>query len=165
MSTKTVLIYISILIVMVAGVVFLFSGNQKTAPVTAAYSTAETDRPIAQVSERFFDVGDLKLSDVKVQDFTLTNSGTKPLQILNVNTSCGCTAGQIIYKGEISREFSMHKQSGFVTEIAPGDSATVRLTYRPATMPVNGLVTREVYVTTNDPQNSRVTFSIQARVN
>ncbi len=165
MSTKTVLIYIFILIIMVVGAAFLFSGNQKPTPTNAAYSATDSDRPIAQVSERFFDVGDLKLSDVKVQDFTLTNGGTKPLQILNVNTSCGCTAGQIIYKGETSKEFGMHKQSGFVTEIAPGDSATVRLTYRPATMPVNGLVTREVYVTTNDPQNSKLSFSIQARVN
>lgn len=143
----------------------MLSGNQTSAPATAAYSDTDTDRPIAQVSERFFDLGEIKLSDVKVQDFSITNSGTKPLQILNVNTSCGCTSGQIIYKDITSKEYSMHQQSGYVTEIAPGDAATVRLTYRPATMPVSGLVTREVYVSTNDPQNSKLTFSIQGRVN
>ena len=58
----------------------------------------------------------------------------------------------------------MHSQSGFVTEIAPGDTATVRLTYRPATMPVYGVVEREVYVTTNDPENQKLVFSIKTKV-
>ena len=58
----------------------------------------------------------------------------------------------------------MHTQSGYVTEIASGETATVRLTYRPASMPVYGLVEREVYVTTNDPANEKLIFSITAKV-
>ena len=143
---------------------FLFTSEQKSEPTTAIFSEQDADRPKAETGQTFFDMGEIKVSDVKQQDYTLKNVGTKPLQILDVNSSCGCTAGQIIYNGETSKEYSMHSQSGFVTEIAPGGTATVRLTYRPATMPVYGVVEREVYVTTNDPANNKLVFSIRAIV-
>ncbi len=153
-----------VFIVAVVGLALLMTAGQKPAPTTATYSSEQSDRPKVETGQTSFDLGTIKVSDVKVQDYTLKNTGTKPLQILNVNSSCGCTAGQIIYKGETSREFSMHSQSGFVTEVAPGDMATVRLTYRPATMPVYGFVEREVYVTTNDPGKEKVVFSIRTKV-
>ncbi len=49
----------------------------------------------------------------------------------------------------------MHAQSGYVTEVAPGDTATVRVIYKPSLMPVYGLVEREVYITTNDPDRQK----------
>lgn len=143
---------------------FLLTAGQKPAPATAKYTTLDSDRPKAETDKISVDLGTIKVSDVKVQEFALKNVGAKPLQILNVNSSCGCTSGQIIYNGEISKEFSMHKQSGFVTEVAPGDTAKVRLTYRPASMPVYGLVERAVFVETNDPANAKLTFSIRTKV-
>lgn len=148
----------------VAGLVVLLTSSQKPAPATATYSSTQSDRPKAEPGQIFFDLGTIKVSDVKVQEYTFKNSGTKPLQILNINTSCGCTAGQIIYKGDTSKEYSMHNQSGYVTEVDPGDTAVIRLTYRPATMPVYGVVERAVFVTTNDPENPKLTFSIRTKV-
>ncbi len=164
MSPKTIIISLIILFAVVTGLAFLFTSVQKPEPVTVSFSAKDTDRPKVETSQTFFDMGEIRVSDVKQQDYTLKNIGTKPLQILNVNSNCGCTAGQIIYKGKTSKEYSMHDQSGFVTEIAPGETATVRLTYRPATMPVYGLVEREVYVTTNDPVNKKLVFIIKAKV-
>ena len=164
MSPKNIIISIIAFFVLVVGLAFLFTAGQKPEPAVVSFSAQDTDRPKVETAKTFYDFGEIKVSDVKQQDFTLKNSGTKPLQILNVNSSCGCTAGQIIYKGETSKEYSMHSQSGFVTEIAPGDTATVKLTYRPATMPVYGAVEREVYVTTNDPANQKLIFSIKAIV-
>ena len=164
MSPKTIIISLIAFFTLVIGLAFLFAAGQKTEPAAISFSAQDTNRPQAETAQTFFDIGEIKVSDVKQQDYALKNSGTKPLQILNVNSSCGCTAGQIIYKGETSKEYSMHSQSGFVTEIAPGDTATVRLTYRPATMPVYGVVEREVYVTTNDPANQKLVFSIKAKV-
>ncbi len=164
MSPKTIIISVIAFFALVIGLAFLFTAGQKPEPATVSFSAQDADRPKAEVANAFFDMGEIKVSDVKQQDFTLKNNGTKPLQILNVNSSCGCTAGQIIYKGETSKEYSMHSQSGFVTEIAPGDTATVKLTYRPATMPVYGAVEREVYVTTNDPANQKLIFSVKAIV-
>lgn len=164
MPPKTIIISIIVLFAVVAGLVFLFTLGQRPESTTASFSVQDADRPKAETAQTFFDMGEINVSDVKQQDYTLKNAGTKPLQILNVNSSCGCTAGQIIYNGETSKEYGMHAQSGFVTEIAPGDTATVRLTYRPATMPVYGLVEREVYVTTNDPINQKLVFSVKAKV-
>jgi hypothetical protein len=164
MSPKTLIIWMLVFIVSVVGIAFLLTAGQTPAPATATFSTQDTDKPKAETSNTSRNLGEIKVSDVKVEDYALKNVGTKPLQILNVNSSCGCTAGQIIYQGKTSKEFSMHTQSGFVTEIAPGDTATIRLTYRPASMPVYGLVEREVYVETNDPANSKLIFSITAKV-
>ena len=149
---------------LIVGLAFLLSSRQQPPPLAVSLTAQDVDRPKAETSQTFYDLGEIKVLDVKQQDYTLKNSGTQPLQILNVNSSCGCTAGQIIYQGETSKEYSMHAQSGYVTEIAPGDTATVRLTYRPATMPVYGVVSREVYVTTNDPENQKLVFSIKAKV-
>jgi hypothetical protein len=164
MSLKTIITWMLVFIVSVVGIAFLLTAGQTPAPATATFSTQDTEKPKAETSNTSRNLGEIKVSDVKVEDYALKNVGTKPLQILNVNSSCGCTAGQIIYQGKTSKEFSMHTQSGFVTEIAPGDTATVRLTYRPASMPVYGLVEREVYVETNDPANSKLIFSITAKV-
>lgn len=165
MSPKTIIISLVACIAVAVGLAFLLTSGQKPEPATATFSTQDADRPKAETTQTFADLGEIKVSDVKQQDYTLKNVGTKPLQILNVNSSCDCTAGQIIYNGETSKEYSMHSQSGFITEIAPGDTATVRLTYRPATMPVYGVVEREVYVTTNDPAKQKLVFSIKAKVN
>ena len=164
MPPKTIIISIIVIFAVVTGLVFLFTLGQQPEPIAVSFSAQEVDRPKAETAQTFFDMGEINVSDVKQQDYTLKNAGTKPLQILNVNSSCGCTAGQIIYNGVTSKEYSMHAQSGLVTEIAPGDTAILRLTYRPATMPVYGLVEREVYVTTNDPVHQKLVFSIKAKV-
>lgn len=154
MSPKTTIFSLIGLFTLVIGLAFLFTPGQKLV----------ADRPKTEVSQTFFDLGEIKISDVKQQDFSLKNVGTKPLQILNISSSCGCTTGQIIYHEFTSQEYSMHAQSQYVTAVAAGDTAIVRLTYKPAIMPVYGLVTREVYLTTNDPVKPKLIFSIKATV-
>lgn len=154
MSPKTIIFSLIGFFILLSGLIFIFSPRQKL----------EADRPKAETPLTFFNLGEMRVSDVKQQDFNLTNAGTKPLKILNINSSCDCTFGQIIYKDLTSKEYGMHAQSGYVTEIAPGDTATVRLTYKPAIMPAYGLVTREVYVTTNDPAKQKLIFSVKAMV-
>ena len=121
-------------------------------------------KPKVETGETSADVGEIKISDAVTRDFEIKNTGEKPLQITNINSSCGCTSGKIIYKGFTSKEYSMHTQSGFVTEISPSDTAILQVTYRPASMPVYGSVQREVYVSTNDPDKSRLVFGIMAIV-
>lgn len=165
MAPKIITITVVASLVGAIGLALILTSGQKQLQPTQTFSPQDVDRPRVETTETFTDLGEIKLTDVKRQEYTLRNAGTKPLQILNINTSCGCTAGQIIYNGETSKEYSMHAaKSGLITEIAPGDTATVRLTYRPASMPVYGPVEREVYVTTNDPDNQRLVFSIKATV-
>lgn len=165
MSIKPVVFWGAVFIIFFVGFAYIITKDQKKVPNIKNYETASTDRPKIEVEKNFVDLGIIKVSDVKIQDFKFKNIGNKPLQILNLNSSCGCTTGQVIYKEKTSEEFGMHKQSGYITEIAPNEEAIMRLTYRPATMPVYGIVGREVYLTTNDPDSAKVTFSIKANVN
>lgn len=163
MSPKAIIISLLVVLALVVSFAFIFTGG-KTTPAAVNFSSQDADRPRAETGQTLFDLGEMKVSDTKQQDFTLKNTGSKPLQILNINSSCNCTFGQIIYRDLTSAEYGMHKQSGFVTEIAPGDTAIVRLTYKPAIMPVYGTVEREVYVSTNDPSQSKLVFQIKAVV-
>jgi hypothetical protein len=157
MSTKTISIIILALVGVFIGLVMLATGGSQ-------YQKTDQSRPRVETQGTSIDVGEIKLSDVITRDFEFKNTGENPLKIENINSSCGCTVGQIIYKDFSSGEFGMHAQSGYVTEIAPGDSAVLRLIYRPATMPVYGLVQREVYLSTNSPDKPRLVFGIKAIV-
>lgn len=164
MSTKSIIIGLVALIVLIVGASFLLTAGQKPTPSTIIYSTSSVERPVAQTPDSFFDFGEIKVSDVKEKDFVLKNTGTKPLQILNINSSCGCTTGKIIYNGAQTKEFGMHAQSGYLMDIASNTQALVKVIYRPFQMPVYGAVEREVYITTNDPQKEKLVFAIKAYV-
>lgn len=164
MSTKAIIISGAIFVAVVVGLSFLLTSGQKPIPEASTYSVADSDKPIAQAAEVSADLGEMKVSDVKQADFELKNTGTKPLQILNINSSCNCTFGKVIYGAAESKEFGMHAQSGYVTDIAPGSFATVRVIYKPAIMPVSGLVERTVTITTNDPERKNLTFTVRANV-
>lgn len=163
MSFKSIVFVLLITVIIITGFAFMVTGSQPDVK-EAAYSVSDTDRPKAEVKISSYDFGNIKVSDVKSKEFTLKNIGTQPLQILNINSSCGCTKGQVFYKDFKSNQYGMHAQSGFVTEIAPGDTAAVNVIYNPSLMPVYGRVEREVYLTTNDPINQKVIFSVKAFV-
>ncbi|MCL5003761.1 MAG: DUF1573 domain-containing protein [Patescibacteria group bacterium] len=149
-------------VVVLAVYFFLIRGASVTGP--ASYAVSDAQKPRVEVAEDSRDLGPMKVSDEKSADFTVKNTGAKPLQLSDIQSSCMCTAAQIIYNGKSSEEFGMHSQSGAVAEIAPGQSAVVRVIYRPYQMPVYGYVEREVYVTTNDPLNSKLVFKVTASV-
>ena len=100
----------------------------------------------------------------KAAQFTIENKGNKPLQLFKVSSSCGCTVGIITIDGNISPEFGMHNNSNWSGEILPGKTASLSVIYRPYIMPVKGPVTRDVFVTTNDPENKLLTFTVKADV-
>lgn len=150
---------------LVVGAYFLLNTPSKPQPKVLSYASKDKEKPIVEVKESFKDLGKIKVADTQTTTFAIKNIGNKSLQLSKINSSCGCTAGQIIYKGETSKEYSMHSQSEDVFDIAPQTEAQVKLTYRPFTMPVYGLVEREVYITTNDPNNSKLVFKVKAIVN
>lgn len=166
MNNKTLLIGIGVFsLILVAGSYLLLNTPDKPQPKVLSYAQQDKEKPTVEAKVTFKDLGKIKVSDTQIATFTIANRGAKPLQLSKINSSCGCTAGQIIYKGVESKEYSMHSQSDDVFEIAPQTQAQVRVTYRPFTMPVYGLVEREVYITTNDPNNSKLVFKVKAVVN
>src|SRR3989344_1605266 len=100
MSTKAIIVGSTIFLAAIIGVSVLLTTGQKQTPET-----------IAETPDSLFDFGEIKVSEVKEKEFVLKNTGTKPLQILNINSSCGCTAGKITYDNTQTKEYGMHAQS------------------------------------------------------
>lgn len=112
----------------------------------------------------FSDLGKMKVPDDKSANFKIKNIGQKPLQLSNISSSCNCTFGQVIINGKESDVFGMHNVSDFAGEVLPGKEAIIKVTYRPFIMPVYGTVGREIYVSTNDPENPKLIFKVKANV-
>ena len=130
----------------------------------ATYGIDAVSKPKATVVSSLTDLGKMKVTDEKKAEFTLENTGDKPLQLFRITSSCGCTFGSVTINGVKGPEFSMHSNSNWTGELPPGQKAIVTVTYKPSIMPVKGEVTRAVYVSTNDPDNKELTFSVKAYV-
>ena len=159
MTPKTIIISLAGILIITFGMIWLVTRNQADLGVPDAkiFSKVEALETIA-------DLGEMKVADVKSRDFVIKNIGDQPLQITSVSSSCNCTVGQIVYQGKVSKEYGMHAPGGFINQIAVGDTAIVRVIYKPYIMPVYGPVTRDVYVGTNDPSQPRLTFTVKTVV-
>ncbi len=129
-----------------------------------SYSKQDQAFPQVKILDSSADLGKMNVKDEKTATFPLKNTGTRPLQVFNISSSCNCTFGKLTIEGVTSPEFSMHTKSPWVGTIEPGKEALLSVIYRPSLMPVKGVVTRQVLVQTNDPENEQLTFTVKALV-
>jgi len=144
---------------------------------TANNQSSTEGSPAFQVNTEEIELGEIDVQGDYPADFIVTNVGDAPLKISQVRTSCMCTDAVVIINGEESPEInmdmympSMHTRAQYMEyknwtgSIAPGESATVRVIYKPHRMPVQGSVARNVKFNTNDPNNSLVELGVHAIV-
>ncbi len=119
---------------------------------------APVNAPKLEIIETERDLGEVSLAEgVITTEFEFANQGKSDLVINKLSSSCGCTSGAIVYKGEIGPEFTMegHGQENpknWQVAISPGESATLRVYYDPTVHPdLEGAVTRTVSIFSNDP--------------
>lgn len=115
------------------------------------------------------ELGTISVDEVASADFKLTNTGTAPVEISQVGTSCMCTFAEIQLPGEKSPEFNMamHNEpsvNAWKGTLGPGETAVVTVVYKPSLMPVEGSVARNVKFATNDPQKPKVELGVHATV-
>lgn len=93
------------------------------------------------------DLGEIREDAEPVQAvFTLTNEGEKPVSILRISTSCGCTT-------------ALHEKSS----IAAGASTQIRLFYNPKSQ--SGKQTRKAYIYTDaSPAHPSAALSLKVKV-
>jgi len=167
-TEKIVFLIIGGLTIFALVMIAIFSVNESKESqgntAIVSYSASDKDRPKATVSSTFNDLGKMKVKDEKTAEFTIENTGSKPLQLFKIKASCDCTFGVVTIDGVKSPEFSMHSTNPWVGTIDPGKRATLAVIYRPYIMPVSGVITRDVYVQTNDPEKSNLTFTVKAFV-
>ncbi len=151
----------SLILIIIFGGVFLFSRN-KSSPSENNFLNIK-----AEVDQKNFDWGDIPLNGGNVTKiFTIKNVGSDILKISNIKTSCTCTQAQIVIDGQKSPDFSMHSASAWVGEMAPGKQAQLAIFFDPAFHGPTGVgpIERLVSLETNDPNNSRLEFSLTANV-
>jgi hypothetical protein len=166
-KTKIVLAIAGFVALSTVIIMIVLSGGSQTDSTQQAteYKKDDPNRPIAVLDQRKIDWGKIKESDTKESEIELKNDGNSPLEITKLSTSCGCTAVKVLNNGTESKEYSMHKALKEDITIAPKTSAKLKIIYRPFTMPVEGAVTRQVFVETNDPNNQSLEINASAIVN
>lgn len=159
MSKKNVIISIIFLgLVTLAGVIF-YSYAKLPASVNSNSNVNQNDSPLAitsgpviEVTPASYDLGTVVYGKIAEHTFTVKNLGDKPLEILRLSTSCGCTKATMAEKDKI---------------IAPGQSAEMLVTFDPAVHQNDmdlGELTRIVYIRTNDPKKPETEVEIKAKV-
>ncbi len=129
------------------------------------YAKEDSNAPKATTGKRDYDFGDVHLSDGKVSTaFVIKNEGKSPLEFLNANTSCGCTSVKVVLPNNSSPEYMMAGHQAPVKwkgVLAPGEEGRIIVYYNPNMHPdLNGAVTREVMIDTNDPNAPQLNFKI-----
>ena len=111
-------------------------GNLSTDLVTNPKSASQPSekQPVITFDKTEHNFGTLLQGEVVTYSFRFTNTGNAPLIISNVNTSCGCTAGNF------SRE-----------PVAPGEEGFVKATYN--SKGHHGFQSRSLTVVTNTNPN------------
>ena len=107
---------------------------------TAVFASAQT----ISFDKTTFDYGTVKTGADGHRNFTVTNTGDKPLIISSVKAGCGCT----------TPEWSQDP-------IMPGKSALIKVGYNTG---INGMFTKNIEVFSNDPVNSRSVLYIKGNV-
>lgn len=164
MLQKFIIGIVILSIAFVAGSYFLLNqGGGQTNAITN-YAKIDKEKPRIKVVKTISDLGMIKVDEEKSAEFTIKNVGSRPLQLYGISSSCNCTFGQVIIDGKESKLFGMHAVSDLAGEMMPGKEGKIRVIYRPYIMPVYGVVEREVYVSTNDPEKPKLIFKVKANV-
>lgn len=149
-------------LIIISGI--LWASFNAQSPSIIQYKITDTDRPILKTSLTNFDFGPMDLKEIKTKEIELKNTGSQPLIISDMITSCDCTFVQLVGAGKESPRFSMRRDTKWRGEIAAGKTALLKITYEPKLMPVQGRVSRTIIFKTNDPVNPNVNISFTAEV-
>jgi len=126
--------YIFFLILSVTGLIL--SVNFKATDIMGKLSFE--GGPKIVFPEKAKDFGNILQGDIIQYEFEFTNEGDAPLEITNVQTSCGCTAATV----------------GEKNEYAPGEKGKIRITFN--SNGKMGHVEKTVLVQSNDKVNDQI---------
>lgn len=158
---KTLIIGVAATLILILGGTFLVVKTNNTADLTKNQNVQVT------VDKTNQDWGQIGINNGKVQaEFALTNSGSAPLQLGNIVTSCACTTARVVIDGKTSPYFGMHTKSGWTGQVDPGKTAKLIVEFDPLFHGPQGVgqITRQTTVETNDPNQPKLTFITGAEV-
>ncbi|MDO8487374.1 MAG: DUF1573 domain-containing protein [Candidatus Curtissbacteria bacterium] len=149
------------LIVLIGGV-FLVSKTTQS-PQVAGFQDAKA----YVIDATSFDWGNIPMNGgLMTKTFTIKNTGTDTLKLLNIKTSCHCTKAHVTIDGKKSPDFGMDGISSWVGEVTPGKEAKLTAIFDPAYHGPQGVgpMNRFVSVETNDRGISKLAFTLTGTV-
>lgn len=164
MSNDNKIIILVILAMGAALVGGVWFAQQSRTPVV---EVVDSKNALAEVEEWVYDWGTIELQGGNVsKSFKIANTGSDPLQLSEVQTSCMCTTAEISIDGQVSPKFGMHGKSKWVGEVPPGGEAELTVTFDPAFHGPSGVgdITRQVSLKTNDVSKPELVFNLSAKV-
>lgn len=128
---------------------------------------SESSNAQVEVAQSSYDWGTIGINDGKVQaQYEIKNTGSDPLKLANVVTSCSCTTAILTRGEEKSPVFGMHTKSSYVMEVPSGETALLTIEFDPLFHGPTGVgpITREINIDTNDTKNQKLSFTATANV-
>lgn len=123
--------------------------------------------PRVEIVSLEYDAGTVSMADGLVRHtYEIKNVGEGDLKIKKIRTSCMCTTARLKIGDDLSPEFGMHDSFPWSERIAPGETGYLEVVFDPSFHgPAGtGLVTRAIYVPTDDPENKNIEFILTANV-
>lgn len=172
--SKKLSIIITILAIVIGGFLIYKGGgssSSQTANIMQTYSSDDSEKPAITIEPTGLsqDLGTIKVSEERTAEFALKNTGSRPLIISRLSTSCMCTFGEIVAGNRVSPRVNMEMHNSTSAKLwqltlEPNETATARVIYQPALMPVQGPIERVFLFETNDPLRQQVELVIKAFV-
>lgn len=163
MNEKKFLILTAIVtLVITVGGVFFLSSSTSSAPQVEASSKAK-----ASFGTTDYDWGKINYSGEKAtKTFVIKNTGSDTLKLFNIKTSCHCTKAHLSIEGVDGPEFGMSGISSWVGEVKPNKEAKLIIVFDQTYHGPQGVgsIIRYTSVATNDPSNSKITFTTSGTV-
>ena len=91
------------------------------------------------------DFGNIGPKTVQAYEFKFANTGDELVEIKDTQSTCGCTVAELKKK-----------------EYKPGESGSMKVTFTASV--VTGATSKQVYISSNDAHNPKVTLTIKANV-
>ena len=176
MADKKFIIIVAIitLVIMLGGIALVNSSSstpqilssenarlQLSSQSDGGQAKAETVEPTS------YDWGNISYSGTKAtKPFAIRNTGSDPLKLFNVKTSCHCTKAHVTIDGKDSPDFGMSGISSWAGEVPVGKEAKVTVIFDQAFHGPQGIgpITRFVSIETNDRGTPKITFTLTGTV-
>jgi hypothetical protein len=146
----------SFILVLIAIVGIGYSYHQSTLEEQSRQQLLESENvPIAVLDRTEFDWGIIPRDTVATEDFTISNTGSAPLTVTFMATSCGCTTAELLVNSEAV---------DIPAIIDPGEQATIHVAFDPDAHDSRGMTKRAVRIETNDPVNPFLIINLLSHV-
>lgn len=156
MTSRSFSYYFAALLVIFGIVGVLYSYVQtRTMLEERQLSQRSGSYPVATLDRTEFDWGKIPRDAVVTQDFLLSNTGSGPLEVTFVATSCGCTTATLLKNDQVL---------SVPLVLAASDGVTVHVEFDPAAHDSRGDTKRAVRIETNDPSSPFLIINLLADV-